>query len=263
MVATRLVARLRGHDWLSVIVELAVVVLGILIALQVNNWNQARIDRARATAYYARIHAELLTDNRNMDVTLAFWEQVAAYGRAAIANGENGKIVGGSNWQTVLAYYQASQTMPFVETDSAYAEMRSAGDLGLIVDRELRSWLESYYSLSGVGGQSIIHEQDPVYRRQVRGLTPWPIQEYIWSHCFRESSYFTQEFVDCPSPVSEQQAAAILTGYRQDPSLLEHLRFWMSQLRISTLVLGNARSDAVRLATTVAAQGRVPTGSSP
>ena len=244
----RLAARLRDYDWLAAAIELVIVVVGILVALQVSNWNQARIDRARGNGYNARIHADLVADANNMEVTLAYWRAVSDYGRAAIAYGEAGTLAGGSAWQTVLAFYQASQTMPFVESDSAYLEMRSAGDLGLIDDAQLRARLATYYSLAGVGGQSIIHEQDPEYRRRVRGLTPWAVQEFIWSHCFRESSYATQSFVACASPVSEQDAAAILAGYRQAPDLLNHLRAWMSQLRVSEIVLANDRRDALTLA---------------
>lgn len=258
MMASRMIARLRRHDWLAVGIELAVVVLGILIALQVDNWNQARVDRARAQNYYQRIHGELLADRRNMDTTLAFWRKVSAYGQAAVAHGETGALADGSEWKTLLAYYQASQTMPFVETDSAYAEMRGAGELGLIADQRLRAQLAGYYSLSGVGGQSIIHEQDPPYRGEVRGMTPWPVQQYIWSRCFRESSYFGQDFVDCPAPIGAGEASAILARYRQSPALLDHLRFWMSQLRISSLVLANSRRDAAALATAVARQGGIP-----
>lgn len=52
MTASRWISRLREHDWLAVGIELAVVVLGILIALQVGDWNQARLYRARARNYY-------------------------------------------------------------------------------------------------------------------------------------------------------------------------------------------------------------------
>src|SRR6185312_704903 len=197
MRASRLIARLREHDWLAVAIELVIVVVGILIALEVSNWNQGRLDRARADSYLRRIQADLVADGRNAGTTLAFWNQVSGYGRAAIAHGENDQLADGSAWRTVLAYYQASQTMPFVASEDAFSEMRSAGDLGLITDERLRSQLEDYYSMSGVGAQSIIRQQDPAYRKQIRGLTPWPVQQYIWSHCFRETTYATQEFVDC------------------------------------------------------------------
>jgi hypothetical protein len=263
MKASRWIARLREHDWLAVGIELAVVVLGILIALQVGDWNQARLDRARAQAYYARIHDDLLADRRHMGTTLAFWGKVSGYGQAAVAHGETGALVDGSEWKTLLAYYQASQTMPFVETDSAYAEMRSAGELGLVADQRLRARLAGYYSLSGIGAQSIVHDQDPAYRREVRGMTPWAVQQYIWSHCFRESSYMAQDFVECAPSIDAGEAGAIIARYRQAPGLLDHLRFWMSQMRISTIVLQNGRSDAEALATAMARQGDLPADAPP
>ncbi|HET7161448.1 MAG TPA: hypothetical protein VFI32_02075 [Rhodanobacteraceae bacterium] len=254
MAASRLIARLREHNWVAAIIELAIVVLGILIALQVSNWNQDRQDGVRADSYYRRIHSDLLADGRNMGVILAFWSQVSAYGGAAIAYGETGRRVGDSDWKTVLAFYQASQTMPFEASDASFTEMRSAGALELIADENLRQRLEDYYSLSGVGGQSIIRQQDPIYRKEVRGLTPWPVQQYIWSHCFSEASYMTQQFVDCPSPVSAQTAADILTAFRSSPTLLNQLRTWMSTLGISEIVLTNSRRDAAKLAAEVTAR---------
>lgn len=252
---SKLGTRLRTYDWTAAVIELVIVVVGILIALEVSNWNQDRVDRARADSYQRRIRADLMADNRSVDTTLAFWNKVSGYGRAAIAHGENGQLVDGSAWKTVLAYYQASQTMPFVASDDAFSEMRSAGDLGLIADERLRTQLEDYYSMSGVGAQSIIRQQDPAYRKQIRGLTPWPVQQYIWSHCFSETAYATQEFVDCPSPISQQAAATILSSFRLDRSVLDNLRTWMSTLRVSEIVLDNNRRTGQRLAAQVD-QGR-------
>jgi len=248
---SRLGTRLRTYDWTAAPIELVIVVAGILIALEVSNWNQNRQDLARADGYYRRIHADLSTDGKSFGTTLAYWGTVSSYGRAAIAYGENGQLVDGSAWKTVLAYYQASQTLPFVPSDASFTEMRSAGELGLIADENLRGRLEDYYSLSGVGGESIIREQDPAYRQQVRGLTPWPVQQYIWDRCYRESSYADQEFIDCPSPISEQEALAILSSFKVAPSLLDNLRAWMSTLRISEIVLNNSHRTEQRLAADV------------
>lgn len=240
--------RLRSHDWTAAAIELVIVVVGILIALEVSNWNQDRVDRARADNFQRRIHADLLADDQSADTTLAFWNKVSAYGQAAIAHGEDGRLAQGSEWRTVLAYFQASQTMPFVASDGTFSEMRGGGDLGLIADERLRGGLEDYYSLSGVGAQSIIHQQDPPYRGQIRGMTPWSVQQYIWSDCFRETTYATQEFVDCPSPISAPAASAILVRFTSDPSVLDNLRSWMSTLRVSEIVLNNDRDAARKLA---------------
>ncbi len=251
MRTARLAARLRHYDWAAAVIELMIVVVGILIALQVSNWNQRRLNHARADSYYRRIHTELLTDRQNIDVTLAYWKKVSAYGREAIAYGETGKLVAGSNWKTVLAYYQAGQVQPFELADTTFTEMRSAGDLDLIADENLRKELASYYRLTGTGITAMILHHDPVYRKQIRGLTPWHVQQYIWNHCFQEISNTREELLDCPSPISDQDAAAILATYRQSPTLLDNLRTWMSTLRVSVIVLISTRRDAVELAAEV------------
>lgn len=248
----KLVAKLRRHDWTAAFIELLIVVVGILLALQVSTWNQERIDRARADDYYRRIHEELLADGAGMDQALAFWGKVSNYGGAAIAWGETGKRADGSSWKTLLAYYQASQVLPFELEDTTFLEMRDTGDLALITDEMLRKRLATYYRLTGRGVTADILRHEPVYRMQIRGLTPWAVQHYIWETCFRQWSD-RQELIDCPSPISEQDAATVLEKYRHSETLLQNLRFWMSTLRVSQIVLGVARRDAVQLARDVEA----------
>ena len=253
MSVTKLSARLRGHDWMAAVIELLIVVAGILVALQVSNWNQTRIDRARADDYYRRIHAELVADRNRIDVTQAFWKTVSGYGRGAIDFGESGQRVQDSNWKTVLAYYQASQIMPFQLEDTSFFEMRDSGDLSLIADEKLRKRLADYYRLTGTGITSQILHHDPDYRRLIRGLTPWRVQEYIWSSCFRQLGGPNQELVDCPSPISDAEAAVILESYRRSELSLQQLRYWISTLRVSDIVLAITRKEAIALAADVEA----------
>jgi hypothetical protein len=255
----KLAVRLREYDWVAVVVELLVVVVGILIALQVSNWNQDRQDRARADGYYRRLHTELLADQQNINHTLQFWKKVAGYGEAAITNGETGQLVDGSNWKTVLAWYQASQLMPFELQDTTYMEMRDSGGLVLIDRAGLRKKLAGYYQLAGTGITANILHLDPIYRVQIRGLTPWHVQEYIWRKCFRQGdggNAANQELIDCPSPINDDEAAAILATYKHSPTLLQNLRSWMSALRVSAMVLGATRSDTINLAAEIQAARR-------
>lgn len=254
MRTARLAARFRHYDWTAAFIELMIIIVGILIALQVSDWNQDRLDHARAQGYYRRIHADLLTDLQNIGTTLTYWNKVSTYGSEAIANGETGKLVDGSNWKTVLAYYQAGQVQPFELADTTFTEMRSAGDLDLIADENLRKQLANYYRLSGAGITAMILRHDPVYRKQIRGLTPWHVQQYIWNHCFQEISNTRQELLDCPSPISDQDAAAILATYRSSPSLLDNLRTWMSTLRVSKIVLTSTRKSTAQLTAEVEAK---------
>ena len=243
MATRRLLQRLREHDWLAALIELGIVVAGILIALQVSNWNQDRVDRERGARLVVRLRAELLSDRASMDEALAFWHEVSAFGERAMAHSEDGTLVANDAWKTVLAYYQASQLYPFELEDTTFLEMRDTGGLALIADETLRKRIADYYRMAGSGLRANILFHHPEYRQEIRGLTPWRVQEYIWSSCFKQHEGANQELIDCKSPLSDTEASKLLAGYRASPTLLPHLREWMSTMKVSTIVVGTMERD--------------------
>ena len=206
MPVVKLAQRLRAHDWFAALIEVLIVIVGILVALQVSNWNQDRQEHRLAQEYERRLHADLQTDLVNMKLTSEFWEKVASYQATASAHAESGVLAGGSAWKTLLAYYQSSQLRPFELGDTTFTELRAAGDLRLLGDPELRKGLADYYRNTGSGMIGEILRHNPAYRIQVRGLTPYNVQEYIWASCWKQRSGADQELIDCPSPVSEEAA---------------------------------------------------------
>ncbi|MDX1625279.1 MAG: hypothetical protein R3323_02090 [Wenzhouxiangellaceae bacterium] len=59
MILRRLGRSIREQDWFAVSLELAVVVVGIFLGLQVTDWNETRKARAGERLYLERLHAEL------------------------------------------------------------------------------------------------------------------------------------------------------------------------------------------------------------
>lgn len=254
MTTRRLLHRLREHDWLAAMIELAIVVAGILLALQVSNWNQDRVDRERGARLAVRLRAELASDHASMDEAFAFWHQVGVFGESAMAHSEDGTLVANDAWKTVLAYYQASQLYPFELEDTTFLEMRDSGGLALIADEALRKRIADYYRMAGSGLRANILFHHPEYRQEIRGLTPWRVQEYIWSSCFRQHEGATQELIDCKSPLADAEARKLLETYRASPTLLPHLREWMSTMKVSAIVVHNMQGDGQRLLDGLGAQ---------
>lgn len=67
MILRRLADALREQNWLTVVLEVFVVVVGILIGLQVDDWNERRKDRADERAFVARLHDDLLLADSRAD----------------------------------------------------------------------------------------------------------------------------------------------------------------------------------------------------
>lgn len=238
MLARRVLEHVRRLHWSTIAVDLAIVVLGVFLGIQAANWNADRAEQRKAKAYLARIDANLESDLRSIDLRVAFWRQVADYGKAAIHHAETGELVDGSAWKTVLAYYQASQLWQWSTSDATYQEMRSGGELGLIHDEQLRGALMEYYVQTGAGIAYLFYLQ-PEYRKIVRGLTPSVVADHIWSACWQQPNLHEQKLLDCDSPVSEAEAQAVLAGYRASPNLLAELRFWVANQGVALNVIQN------------------------
>jgi hypothetical protein len=243
MQSKRIVQRLKDHDWMAVAIEILIVVVGVLIALQVSNWNDDRKDSARGQDYLRRMHADLRQDVDSIADIAAFRRQVYDYGIAAIAYAEHGTLYKDSAWKTVLAYYQASQLWPYRIPDTTFQEIRSSGELDLIRNPALRNHISSHYGNSS--GSQVVEVLGviPRYREDVRGMTPWAIQQYIWAKCYDASSR-KQQLLDCPSPVSDTEAQTVLDQFRASPELTRELRFWIANVGTSQILMRTIRQEA-------------------
>lgn len=243
MQSKRIVQRLKDHDWMAVAIEILIVVVGVLIALQVSNWNDDRKDSARGRDYLRRMQVDLRKDSNTISNISGFRRQVYDYGMVAMAYAEHGTLNQGSAWKTVLAYYQASQIWPYRKPDTTFQEIRSSGELDLIRNPALRSHISNHYG-NGSNSQAVeVVGLVPQYREDVRGMTPWAIQQYIWQKCYDGYSG-TQQLLDCPSPVGEGEAQELLDQYRQSPKLTAELRFWMVNVNTSLIVMQGIKSEA-------------------
>ena len=62
MLLRRVIEHLRRQEWTAIAIDLVIVVVGVFIGIQVANWNEARVNDARASGYLERIHNDLEAD---------------------------------------------------------------------------------------------------------------------------------------------------------------------------------------------------------
>jgi hypothetical protein len=246
MLLRRVIAHLRKQEWTAIAIDFLIVVIGVFVGLQVNNWNEARVDRARAANYLERLATDLSADLATFEDRMQFWNEVSDYGALSLAYAETGAAGGKSQWALLLAFFQASQVAEFYSTDATYQELKSAGELGLIADTNLREALANYYSL----GVNPALTERPAYREHVRGVIPLEIQNYIWTNCYTSDAEGRQRMRDCAAPVSEAEAARIVREIASDAALMRELRYWMSTMHVARLI----GRDRINFATSVRSQ---------
>ena len=238
MILRRVIAHFKKQEWTAIALDFLIVVVGVFVGLQVNNWNAAREDKNRAHAYLERISSDLDADISAFAAQGSFWSDVADYGTAALAYAKTGDAEGASDWELVLAFFQASQLGEFYTRDTTYEELKSAGELGLIHSVNLREQLGYYYTTA----DNPYFTAQPRYREHIRGLIPFDIQLYIWENCYRTVLSINQEMLACDSPMEEAQASALLGELIANKTLIEELRFWRSTLQVASII-GRDRTD--------------------
>ncbi len=238
MILRRFADAFRRQDWFTVTIETLMVVLGVFLGLQVNNWNEARADGERSREYLSRIRAELVADMTELERHRGLWQKVVNEGYAAVSYAETGARGGATDWEILRAFLHASQSFQLSFADTTYSELRSAGELRLIPDADLRSALADYYVLVAArrGGQGP-YQLLPEYREMVRGRMRSDIMHYYWQACYQQSAGVTN-FIDCPAPEGATGIADIIRQLAADQEIMDALRYWADTQRMAVELAG-------------------------
>lgn len=246
MILRRVIDHVKKQEWTAVFLDFVIVVFGVLMAFQITAWSEARADRDRSQEYLSRIRADLVADMTELTRHRDFWAQVAHEGYAAIHYVETGDTGDATHWEILRSFLNASQAWQFGFIDSTYSELRSAGELRLIRDPDLRNALAEYYVLvaarrGGLGPYNLL----PDYRERVRGRIRSDILRYYWQACFRQAAG-VQEFIECPPPEGAVGLDEALEQVAGDQNIIDALRYWtdtqQQAVELAGFDLGRAQS---------------------
>ncbi len=109
MLLRRVIEHVRKQEWTAIAIDFVIVVVGVFVGIQAANWNEMRADEARAQGYLERIHNDLEADLANYQNRMRFWGAVSSYGRTGLAYADTGTRLDRTQWELLLAYFQASQ----------------------------------------------------------------------------------------------------------------------------------------------------------
>ncbi len=226
MITHRIATALRRQEWVTIVIEFVLVIAGVLIALQVDQWNDARKERAVELTLLAAAREDVERDElslENADLALA---TVSELGAVAIAALKADDCVDNC-WTTLVAFFHASQWIDVQLLRSTYEEMKR---MGLPRDAELRSAFSTYYDLNDQS--AILFAEFPRYREVVRSTIPAATQEYLWRECFRVDGRHQFLIADCPPPENGGGARETIGLLRSNPDVEMTLNFWISTVTV-------------------------------
>jgi hypothetical protein len=180
MFLRRVVEHLRHQHWTAIGIDLAIVVLGVFIGLQVSNWNQARATDQQAAVFTAH----LVEDLREEDWGYQF---LIAYNREVLANAERaaGALEGTAplaDEALLVSAYRATQYKQRLRRRSTYDELISTGTIGLIRDRGLRDTAMRLYNVPTF--ENLVREgMQSRYREAFRMTLPNTVQRALARQC--------------------------------------------------------------------------------
>jgi hypothetical protein len=249
MVIRRIREHVITHNWFAVAIDFLIVVAGIVIGTQVNNWNQARIERQQGSEYRERLIAELKSNEAHNQDRRKYWSRVRGHARSALIYLRDPT---GDDGQFLVDAYQASQILTSQSKHFTYDELNSTGRFEEIGDAKLRGEVSGYYTALQTNG--VIFDAVTPYREHLRQKMPSPAQEAIRSQC--AEVYFPgpdgSPFVRLPDRCSLQLDDSVERGaaaaVRASPNILEDLNRLIADLdvKLSLLTAMDEHSRRVR-----------------
>ncbi len=145
MLLRRITKHLTDQNWVAVGIDMLVVIIGIFIGFQLNNWNVERQNAVKGQGYLSQIAEELKQDisffegvingnNRNIENALFLLETV-----------EDEELVREDPTRFITSISGIGFTFTVNVSNNTFEEIKYSGNLELIPNVELRNKIADYY----------------------------------------------------------------------------------------------------------------------
>jgi len=129
MILRRIAKGIKTQDWFVVMLEVLIVVVGIFIGLQVDDWNEGRKTQERESEYLAALSEDLKTVRSNVESAIKTHENLASYGLKALEILRGERLIAYTNRDLAEGIlYQHRLPFPQIRL----------GELGVILDHQIQ-----------------------------------------------------------------------------------------------------------------------------
>ncbi|WP_373006237.1 hypothetical protein [Hyphomonas sp.] len=240
MILRSLTEHVKDQNWFAVGLDFSIVVIGVLLAMQISNWNAAKGDRERGADYSAQLTAVLLAEMATVDAITDYYATTFSAGNTAY---EGLSARSDIPHETILINaYRASQYIFYERRRSTYDEIINSGALNLIADRELRETATLVFATELF--DTVMAEGQSRYRELFRMIVEPDLQFQLGEQCgdrIVASAYVpgganSLDYL-CELNADPESITAAVMALRADEDLIRALRLRNVQLggRLSDL----------------------------
>ena len=138
--------------------EIALVMIGILLALQVNNWNEEQKERKIEKQYLKSLLEDFKKDKESLIFQIDVYKWQIQYGndiKTLLINNEHPTDLAGFMRQCVVL----GNPILFHPENPTYDDLKSSGNLKVLKNTELKNWMSSYHAFVN-SANSLFYESD-------------------------------------------------------------------------------------------------------
>ncbi len=179
MLLRRITEHVKDQNWFAVFIDFFIVVVGILIAFQITEWNESRQQQATTDNYIERLREDLQANQEDVIQRIAYFERTKTHALDALAalNQEPDSL----GMKFLIDIYQTSQIIPRDIGRDTYNEILSVGANDAITNVNIRKRLANYYR--SIKALDITLIAVTPYREIIRKGMPYAAQAAIRESC--------------------------------------------------------------------------------
>jgi hypothetical protein len=196
VIIRRMAQFIRQHDWSAVVVEVLVVIVGLMLAFQLDRWWEQRGERAQEAEYVERLISDIETDIPWLDYSIQLAELRLEMADLLMTVSRDPDAAATSPVMFLAAVRQAAFTYTQHPTSHTFEDLRSTGNMRLLRDADIKAGLYDYYDFEEMQSQFrpiqhfietrhfelaagiLSHEQDVFIQDEFFIISPGELDEY-------------------------------------------------------------------------------------
>ena len=226
MLLRSVIQHVKDQNWTAIGIDFLIVVVGVFVGLQVNNWNNARLERQTEAHFLSLLRDDLRDDGIEMREEIGTLEEAQNYGLNVLARLSLDQPCSDDCWTVVVHAFHASQWFDLSVDRSTYDELRRAG---MPRNDQLKDALATYFIRSE---RSDLTNEVPRYRELARSLIPAESQLHLWEDCYGFQGQVDVMIENCEPALTEEESRAVVGALRDHPETVPSLTYRISTISI-------------------------------